>query len=156
MKDYLSIVKKVRVQGPLSEVWTCWTTNEGVRTFFAPDSNVELKIGGPYEIFFLPDAPEGQKGSDGMRVLSFLPERMLSFEWNNPPSLPEVRGERTWVVVCFEPKGANTTEVTIAHLGWEEGEQWQKAFEYFVRAWDVVLGRLKKRFDEGPVEWSAP
>lgn len=93
------IKKEATVKAPLRAVWKAWTTDEGVRTFFAPDSNVELKIGGLYEIFFLPDAAEGDKGSDGMRVLSFLPEKMLSFEWNNPPSLPEVRGEKTWVVV---------------------------------------------------------
>ena len=148
------IKKEATVKAPLRAVWKAWTTDEGARTFFAPDSNVELKIGGLYEIFFLPDAAEGDKGSDGMRVLSFLPEKMLSFEWNNPPSLPEVRGEKTWVVVYLEPIGEDSTEVSITHLGWREGEQWQKAYEYFLRAWDVVLGRLKKRFDEGPIDWS--
>ena len=150
------IEKEATVEALVTEVWNAWTTDEGVRTFFAPDSNVDLRIGGPYEIFFVPDAPEGEKGSDGMRVLSYLPEKMPSFEWKNPPSLPEVRGEKTWVVVGFEPRGADSTEVTVTHLGWREGEQWQKAYEYFIRAWDIVLGRLKKRFDEGPIDWTAP
>lgn len=150
-----ALQKEVVVGGKISEVWDCWTTNEGVRTFFAPDSNVVLRVGGPYEILFVPDAPEGQKGGEGLHILSYMPHEMLSFEWKNPPSLQEIRGEKTWVVIQLESIDKSSTGVKLTHLGWRTGDLWDKAYQYFDRAWDIVLGRLEQRFREGPVDWSS-
>jgi hypothetical protein len=41
----------------------------------------------------------------------------------------------------------------MTHLGWGTGEDWDKAYAYFDRAWDGVLGNLVHRFSIGPVEF---
>ena len=150
------IQKEAAIPAPLREVWHAWTTQEGVCTFFAPDANVELCIGGQYEMLFDPDAPAGSRGSEGCRVLSFLPDRMLSFDWNAPPQYPDVRRERTWVVVELAAGPLATTRVVLTHLGWKAGDDWEHVFHYFTRAWDTVLGRLAYRFSHGPIDWSDP
>jgi hypothetical protein len=44
----------------------------------------------------------------------------------------------------------------FTHLGWGEGEDWDKAYAYFDHAWGaVVLPRLRQRFEKGPLDWSA-
>ena len=97
--------KEVVVAAPVADVWAAWTTNEGVRTFFAPGSNVELARGGAYEILFSPDAPAGSRGAEGLHVLAFVPNEMLAFEWSAPPKFPEIRklGPTTFVVVQLAP-----------------------------------------------------
>ena len=107
-------------------------------TFFAPAANVELAIGGRYEMLFDPDAPPGSQGGEGLKILSFLPEEMLSFEWNAPPQYPSVRQERTWVVVQFEALTAETTRVRLSHLGWQEGEEWEQVFAALKRCHAVL------------------
>jgi len=149
-----SIDLEVTVAAPVAEVWKAWTTTEGVKSFFAPDARVELKVDGPYEIFFNPYAAPGLKGADGMRVLAFQDEKMLSFTWNAPPSLPEARKQRTHVVVRFEAKGARETVVRLHEDGWGEGGEWDKAFDYFSKAWPKVLEQLKQRFVSGPMDWT--
>lgn len=62
------IYEETIIESPLSRVWNAWTTNDGVKSFFAPDCNVEARLDGPYEIYFLPDADPGFKGSDSMTV----------------------------------------------------------------------------------------
>lgn len=151
-----AIRKEVIVAAPVRQVWEAWATREGVTTFFAPQANVELAIGGRYEMFFDLDAPVGSQGGEGLKVLSYLPQEMLSFDWNAPPRFPNVRGERTWVVVQLEPQQAGTTRVRLTHLGWRVGEEWDQVFAYFVRAWDIVLGRLEHRFSIGPIDWDDP
>jgi uncharacterized protein YndB with AHSA1/START domain len=150
------IRKEVAVKGSLTEVWEAWTTSEGAVTFFAPEANVTLAIGGSYELLFDPAAPEGSRGSEGMKILSFLPMEMLSFEWNAPPQYPDVRRQRTWVVVQFYPCNESVIRVRLTHLGWMEGDKWDKVFQYFKRAWDVVLWRLEHRFSVGPIDWNDP
>jgi len=150
-----SIVKERVIQTDIDEVWNAWTTEEGVKTFFAPDAWVELKIGGPYEMYFDPDAIIGQRGGEGMKILSFIPKEMLSFEWNAPPQFPSVRNLKTWIVVQFKSESFRETRVRLTHCGWREGSIWDEVYRYFERAWDIVMDRLQKRFDEGPIDWSS-
>ena len=155
------IRKEVKVNAPLKNVWNAWTTGDGATRFFAPKARIELTIGGYYELYFDLEAPKGSQGSEGCRVLSFLPMEMLSFEWNAPPEFPEVRRQQmrkhTWVVLQFYAIARDQTKVRVTHLGWREGEEWEKVFQYFMRAWDVVLGRLERVFSTGkPIDWRNP
>ena len=72
------------------------------------------------------DAPEGSQGGEGLRILSFVPDEMLSFEWNAPSSFPEIRNQKTWVVVNLESLGMAETLVHLSHLGWGSGELWEQ------------------------------
>jgi len=152
----LAIRKAVVVPASVDEVWEAWTTEKGVKTFFAPEASVELAIEGNYEMYFAPKQPKGLRGGEGCRILSFVPGEMLSFTWNAPPSLPEVRKEFTWVVLYFKALERNKTRVSLVHVGWQAGEEWQKALQYFDKAWEVVLGRLQYRFQKGPIDWKKP
>ena len=146
--------KEVVIAASLDQAWEAWTTREGITSFFAPDARVEARVGGPFQIYMNPFAEPGMKGADEMRYLALQPKKMLSFDWNAPPSLPEARAQRTFVVVRFEPLGDKSTKVTIHHVGWGDGGEWDKAYAYFDRAWDKVLGNLQKRFTDGPVDWT--
>ncbi|MFC6733373.1 MULTISPECIES: SRPBCC domain-containing protein [unclassified Haladaptatus] len=146
----------VTVPASRDAVWDAWTTEAGLRSFFAPDCTVELEPMGAYELFFDLDADEGLRGGEGNVVLAIEPKRMLSFTWNAPPRLPSVRDQRTSVVVRFRDLPNDRTQVTLTHSGWGEGPNWTKAYDYFVEAWsETVLPRLKKRFVSGPVDWNA-
>lgn len=136
-----TINKSVCIPAPIDKVWDAWTTEEGLK-FFAPACNIDIRPDGPYEIFFMPDAPPGMRGADGMRVLAVEHHKMLSFTWNAPPSLPHTRGQRTVVILRFEETSAGT-QLTLAHVGWGSGGQWPDTFAYFDKAWgEVVLPAL--------------
>jgi uncharacterized protein YndB with AHSA1/START domain len=148
------LTKQVTVKAPLDAVWKTWTTTEGVKTFFAPDARVEARPDGPFEIYFNPFAAPGSKGADGMRVLAVQERKMLSYTWNAPPHLAQVRGQRTVVILRFKPLGDAETQLTLTHAGWGDGGEWDQAYAYFDKAWDSVLGNLRKRFEAGPIDWS--
>ena len=139
------IIKSTIVAADINHVWQKWTTHEGLKTFFGVDNKIELRPGGPYEIYFLLENPPGTRGGEGNQVLSFLPREMLSFSWNAPPSIPEIRNHahRTWVVVVFRELGPLKTEVTLKHVGWLDGEKWDETIAYFEKAWDIVLNSLQ-------------
>lgn len=146
--------RDVLVPASLEDVWKAWTTTEGLKTFFSPAAKVELVLGGPYEIYFDLEAPYGSRGSEGCRVLSYLPMEMLSFDWNAPPEFGELRRKHTVVVLQFNDAGPGKVRIVLSQLGWGKGEQWDKLYDYFYKAWSLVLGNLKKRFVAGPIDWS--
>ena len=149
-----AIEKTIVVPATLDQTWDAWTTREGVVSFFAPDAKIEPKVGGAFHIYINPLAEPGMKGADDMRFMALQPKKMLSFEWNAPPHLPNVRQQRTFVVVRFAPVSDKETQVTLHHTGWGDGYEWDKTHAYFDRAWGNVLANLKKRFESGPQDWT--
>ena len=154
IKEERRISAEIEVSASLADVWDAWTTHSGITSFFAPACHVELRPGGPYEIYFNPDAPPGERGAEGTLILAYQPEKMLAITWSAPPHLPEVRRHRTSVVIRLYPVAGGKTLVTLNHTGWGEGDDWDLAFDYFMKAWaEIVLPRLGRRFDDGPVDW---
>jgi uncharacterized protein YndB with AHSA1/START domain len=149
-----AIDKEVVIAATPEQAWDAWTTRAGITSFFAPDAKIEAKVGGAFQIYIDPLAEPGMKGADDMRFMALQPKKMLSFDWNAPPSLPEARQQRTFVVLRFEPVADGQTRVVLHHTGWGEGGEWDQAYAYFDRAWGNVLANLKKRFETGPVDWT--
>ena len=149
-----SIDKEIVVAASLDDAWAAWTTREGIVSFFAPDAQVDPRVGGAFQIYFNPLGAPGSKGADDMRFMALQPKKMLSFDWNAPPHLPAARAQRTFVVVRFTPLDGKQTRVSLHHTGWGDGDEWDKAYAYFDRAWGNVLAGMKKRFESGPQDWS--
>lgn len=142
------IHKQLTVAASPREVWQAWTTSEGIKSFFGRDADIELAVGGKFEVYFALEAPQGSRGSEGCKVLAYLPEKMLAFSWNAPPSIPILRdaGAKTQVVLQFAPVRGDRTRVSLTQHGLGQGKEWDEYHAYFDRAWGNVLTSLKKRF----------
>lgn len=147
-----TIVVTTEVRASVSEVWKAWTTTEGIASFFAPESKIDLRPNGAFEMYFDPSAADGLRGGEGNEFLALDPEKMISFTWNAPPHLKTVRNQRTWVTVHFERIDDNNTRVKLTNGGFGAGGEWEKSFEYFSKAWpDYVMKSLRERFEKKPV-----
>ena len=62
-----AIDKEIVVPAALDKVWESWTTREGIRGFFAPDAEIEPRVGGAFHIHIDPLAQPGARGADDMR-----------------------------------------------------------------------------------------
>ena len=142
-----TVEKSVVVAAPVEEVFSAWTTEAGVTSFGPPQASIEARRGGRYEWYFMPDAPEGERGSEGCTVQVVLPPGLLAFTWNAPPRFPRLRalGPCTQVVVQFEERGPATL-VKLTHVVEGEGAEWDAYIEYFERGWAMVLSGLTERF----------
>ena len=122
------------------------------------EAKIDLRVGGRYEMYFLPDASPGSRGSEGCVVYEIDAPTRLVFSWNFPPTIPALRktGAQTQVIVTLQLSEEKTTVVSLAQTGWQDGTAWDQGYAYFDRVWTVVLNRLKRRFDTGPIDWRDP
>ena len=152
-----TLTKQAVTSVALETAWNAWTTGEGIRGFFAPKANVELKKGGPYELFFDLKAPRGFQGTEGCKVLEVNTQKNLAFEFLAPPQFPNARRVHTRVDVVFERVlSGGLVKLNIAHSGLLEGEEWDECYDFFNWSWDLVLGRFQYSFYSGPIDWSRP
>lgn len=145
--------KEIVIPASRADVWRTWTTTDGVKSFMSPEAWVELRIGGPFEIYFVPSAPPGKRGSEGYRFLNFLPMEILSFDWNAPPQFVELRNQHTQVILRFFNLPPDSTRLEFFQYGWGRGEKWDGLYAYFDRAWGFVLENLRKRFETRPSDF---
>ena len=156
-----------------SEAYKLWTTEAGLRKWFAPAARVDLRVGGRYEIIFDPATdPDGSvRGTKGSRILELVPGKKLVIEWiafvgeeplgeGGPPYMPEPERSRhkTRVEVTFEPSpgDGSKTRITLVHDGFRQGAKWDEALAYFRdRGWPGVLRRLTNYCSQGTLpSWS--
>lgn len=152
-----TIVRTATIDATPAEAWRAWTTSEGMTEWWVEEADIELKIGGRFELYMLPDEPdfEGNRGSEQCTILAYAKERMLAATWNAPPSFPEQRTRHTRITVLFEPvDGDEKTKVTLIHSGWpkngmaDESSRWPRVYQYFDAAWSFVFDRLTMHFEE--------
>lgn len=145
----------IRINAPIDSVWSRWSTEKGLRKFFAPACKFEPKVLSLFEVHFAPGAPEGQRGAENNRILAIQDKQMISFTWDAPPQWPEIRKHRTVVAVRFYKTKDSETLVTLTHTGWGLGPEWNAAYDYFSNAWaGFVLPNLKYSLEVKPVDWT--
>jgi len=138
---------QVVVPAPVSEVWRAFTTSEGLSTWLTPGAVVDLREGGEWTAHF----PGGSTG--GGTILSFVPEKELVISALAPDKFPAVRAARTKAKFSFESKGSSTV-VRLTQTGWQNGDEWVRAYEYLTVGNAQLLATLHHRFVNGPIDWT--
>lgn len=146
--DERILAHDVDVDATPAEVYRMWTTETGVVAFFTNAAKIELRVGGAYEMYFLLDAPEGARGSEGCTIIEFEEGRHLAFTWNFPPHLAAIRDEHTRVDITLTPLGPGRTRVELLQSGWGSGPEWNAGYAYFDKAWRQVLTYLQEHFED--------
>lgn len=161
LKTDRTITLDVRVNAAPAEVFRLWTTIQGVKQFFAPAARIDPRVGGEYTMIFAPkEDPNGDShGTNGARILRFVPGRELAFEWipfvsreipgnEGPPLAPLTERNAqplpTWVEIQFDeiPGAPAKTHLRFAHYGFREGAKWEQSYRWFSRLWKGVLDQL--------------
>jgi uncharacterized protein YndB with AHSA1/START domain len=138
---------ELTIPAPLPEVWKAFSTSEGLMTWLTPSATVDLRPGGDWICHF----PGGSTG--GGTIMSFIPQQELVISALAPDKFPNVRAHRTTARFSFTPRGS-TTLVRLTQTGWQEGDEWNKAYEYLAAGNAQLLAMLHHRFIDGPTDWS--
>ena len=138
---------EITVPASRAEVWKAFSTSEGLSTWLAPNSNVELKPGGEWMVHF----PGGSTG--GGTIVSFVPEKEIVLKALAPDQFPTVRAQRTTARFELEDHGKGTL-VRLTQTGWQDGDEWDRAYEYLTAGNAQLMATLHRRFVSGPIYWS--
>lgn len=144
-RPYLSPIEfQVSIRASRQRAYRAWTDSKVLSTWFAP-AQIEARPGGMYEIYIVRDAEYGVRGSEGCRVLSLIPNRMLTFEWSAPPKFGDAyRAFRSHVTLTFERGPELTTTLRLRHYGWPFAGEFKEVRAYFEQVWPPLLERVKE------------
>jgi uncharacterized protein YndB with AHSA1/START domain len=138
---------EITVPASRSDVWKAFSTSEGLSTWLAPNSVVDLKPGGDWMVRF----PGGDTG--GGTIVSLVPQKEIVISALAPDKFPTVRAQRTTARFELEDHGTGTL-VRLTQTGWKDGDEWDRAYEYLTAGNAQLLATLHRRFVNGPIDWS--
>ncbi|MBA2685123.1 MAG: SRPBCC domain-containing protein [Gemmatimonadaceae bacterium] len=137
---------EITVPASRAEVLKVFSTSEGLSTWLAPNSVVELKPGGEWMVHF-------HDSSAGGTIVSFVPEKEIVIAALAPEQFPTVRAQRTIAKFELEDHG-KATLVRLTQTGWKDGDEWDRAYEYLTAGNAELMATLHRRFVNGPIDWS--
>jgi len=141
------VYSETTVTRTVDDVWQDWTSVDGLESHFAPKAVIDLRPGGAYEVWFLPDAPKGQRGAEDGVILGLQTDakdgtKMIQFTWKMPPYMPEINTHMTVVQMWFIPE-TDKTRIRLFHTGFGDTQNWREARDYFATTWPKVLSDYK-------------
>jgi len=71
-----------------------------------------------------------------------------------PEWFVEVRSRGTSAAFTLARCGHTCTHVRLTQTGWQNGKEWDEAFEYLSNGNAALLEQLRRRFVDGPLKWS--
>lgn len=138
---------EIIVPASRAEVWKAFSTSEGLSTWLAPNSVVQLRPGGEWMVHF------SASSSAGGTIVSFVPQKEIVIAALAPEQFPTVRAQRTTAKFELEDRGKGTL-VRLTQTGWKDGDEWDRAYEYLIAGNAQLLATLHKRFVNGPIDFS--
>jgi len=145
------VINEVTIQAPIDLVWLAWTISDRVSQWFAPEAVVEAKVGGAYELYFIPGNREGMN-TMGCKIVSLVLQKELAFTWKGPDQFQAIMNKEddlTTVFVRFESIAEEITKVTVEHIGFQDKNEWKEAIEWHQMAWGDVLSSLQAALEKG-------
>ena len=157
-QDSIRVLQQsVIVPASVADVWAAITTSEGLQSWAVPVAHTELRVGGIMESSYDPKAEIGDPGNIRSRYLSYVPERMVSFQVVS--ATPGFRhGELLagiHTVLELDPVDAGRTRVLETMVGSRPGAGYDTLYRHFEWGNDWALKQLHRRFAVGPTDWTA-
>ncbi|UCE29403.1 MAG: SRPBCC domain-containing protein [Candidatus Bathyarchaeota archaeon] len=121
-----------------------FTINKHLERWLAKVADVELRIGGKYELFWNPN-DKVNDSTIGCKILAMAVNKFICFEWKGPKQFKHFMNQvrpLTNVVVFFTPN-QEYTDADLLHTGWRDSAEWEEARQWFEKAWTNALLELK-------------
>lgn len=143
-----TLVTEGVVAAPVAAVWAAWTTPAGLKSWLAPQADIDLRIDGLMRANYDPKGTLGDAATIENRVLAFEPEKMLSIRVAKAPEKFPFRHKvgEMWTVLYFQPTPDGKTLLRIVGLGFGSDEDSQRMKTFFQQGNAYTLGQLQKRF----------
>lgn len=140
---------EIILQCDKKKAWEYFTKDELLQKWIAPVAHIELKTGG--YILTNYDKTKSLEDSSAIRlpIINYLPEELLTLKVdlnNNFPKSVQDEDVNLQELIQFKDAGNGKTKIISSMIGWGSGEDWDKAYSFFVRGNTWTYEQLYKAF----------
>jgi hypothetical protein len=131
------------------EVWQLFTTDDGLKKWIAPLAHIELKTGGYIVTNYDKSKSLSDSSSIKLPIINYIEQELFTLKVilnNNFPQSVQKEDENLQEIIQFISIGPKQTKIISSMIGWGEGDDWTKAYNFFVRGNIYTYEELIKTF----------
>lgn len=141
----LILAETVIIAAPVGKVWDAYTTSAGYASWAAPIAQVDLRVGGSIRTNYDPKAKIGDPNTITLRIVSYVPGRMLTLQADVSQNWPEVLKEQAahlYNVILFEEVAPRKTRLISYGLGYRDNKEMRDLMDFFIKANKTLYTKL--------------
>ena len=151
-----TLVHQVEIAAPVGDVWAAIATAEGWRSWAVPLARTVEGAPDLIETSYNPAAVPAGPDTIRQQLIARIPGRLLAFRTVKAPE--GFRDFETFAKVVnvfeLEPRGESRTLVRLTGHPFPDDEAGRRLLDFFDRGNALSLDMLRRRFAEGPVDWT--
>ena len=137
---------------PLSkqEAWNLFTTDKELEKWIAPKAHIELKNGGYILTNYNKDKSLADTSSIRLGIINYLEGQLLTLkvELNNHFSKKlQEEDVNLQELIQFEEVEPGKTKIVSSMIGWGNGDDWKKTYNFFEKGNEWSYKELLKLFN---------
>lgn len=139
----LSIVVPLEVK----EVWKYFSTDSGLSEWIAPVAHIELKNGGYIITNYDKTKTLSDSSSIRLGIISYLENELLILKVDLNDNFSKKQQEEDQYlqeIIQFVSVAPGKTKIISSMVGWGEGKDWKKTYDFFVRGNEWTYNELLK------------
>jgi len=133
----------------IKTAWKLFTTDEGLKTWIAPQAHIELTVGGTIVTNYDKDKPLSDPSSIRLPIINYIDGEMLTLKVNLNDNFDQsARNEdkNLQEVILLKQIGPKKTKVVSLMMGWGKGANWDKVYDFFVKGNEWTYNELLKNY----------
>jgi len=131
------------------EAWQLFTKDEQLMRWMAPQAHIELKPEGYILTNYDKTKPLTDSSSIKLNILNYVQGELMTLKVNlndNFSKSVQKEDENLLEVIQFESIGPKETMIISSMIGWGEGEDWNKTYDFFVKGNQWTYEQLIKLY----------
>lgn len=139
----LSVVVPLEVK----EVWKYFSTDAKLTEWIAPLSHIELKNGGYIITNYDKTKTLSDNSSIKLGIISYIENELLILKVdlnNNFSKKLQEEDQNLQEIIQFVPMGHGKTKIISSMIGWGQGKDWDKTYNFFVKGNEWTYQELLK------------
>jgi uncharacterized protein YndB with AHSA1/START domain len=129
--------------------WTYFSTNDKLKQWIAPVVHIELKTGGFLRTNYDTKKTLSDPSSIQLGVINYLEKELLTLKVKLNGTFPakaQETDQNLQELIQFVDEGNGHTRVISSMVGWGQGPEWDKTYQFFERGNTWTYEQLLKLF----------
>jgi len=139
----LSIIVPVEVQ----EAWNYFTIDSKLAKWIAPIAHIELKSGGYIVTNYDKTKTISDSSSIKLGIISYLENQLMILKVdlnNNFSKKVQEEDQNLQEIIEFVPIAPGKTKIISSMVGWGQGKDWEKTYDFFLKGNEWTYKELLK------------
>ena len=144
-------VLRLELELPIDKAsaWELFTNDSALQKWIAPLAHIELKTGGSIITNYDKNKTLSDSSSIKLGIINYIENELITFKVNlNDHFALSVRNEdgNLQEIVQFIDSGQGKTKIISSMIGWGQGPEWDKTYNFFVKGNTWTYEEMSKLF----------